>query len=343
MKNIKNKKSGLLTKGFCVLTLVAFSMSYLLSGMVSAAQITARSVTIGSSIASASTTYSFNFTLPSSIAVKSIAFEACTLATGACMTPTGFSSGTSTLTAQPTNLGSATGWTVNTASTGSLRAVNASNSTSPSGNQTVSFSNVTNPSAINNTFFMRISTYSDSSWTSVIDQGTVATSTAGQVSVSVVVGEKLSFNLTNTSVPLSEPSTSTTGTGTSSMTVSTNGTNGYSLSYKGNTLTSGANTITAMTTGSASTVNTKQFGINLMLNTTPSVGANVAGSGNGSVATGYNTTNQFKFVPAGDVIASSSSSTNDNTYTTSYIVNMDGSTAAGVYSTVITYVAVANF
>jgi hypothetical protein len=310
--------------------------------VASAAQITARSVVIGSSIASATTTYSFGFTVPSTTVVKSASFTACTTASGTCTTPAGFSVASSTLTAQPTNLGDASGWTVSTATPGSLRLSKSANVATPTGAQTVGFSGVVNPSTTNATFFVRMATYSDATWTTAIDAGTVATSTAGQVTVTVVIDESLTFTLANTTVALNTPTTSSTGTGTSAMTVSTNAVNGYSVGYSGTTLTSGANTINAMSSPTASTVNSKQFGLNLMNNTTPAVGTNVTGVGSGTPATGYNTTNLFKF-NSGDTIASAALPTNDNVYTASYIVNMNGATAAGSYSTLLTYIATSNF
>jgi hypothetical protein len=98
-----------------------------------------------------------------------------------------------------------------------------------------------------------------------------------------------------------------------------------------------------MSVAAGSTMNSKQFGINLMGNTTPSVGSDVNGSGSGVPSTGYDTQNQFKFNTAGDLIASATSPTNDNVFTTSYIANIDSVTAAGVYTSVITYVVTANF
>jgi hypothetical protein len=93
----------------------------------------------------------------------------------------------------------------------------------------------------------------------------------------------------------------------------------------------------------ASVVNSKQFGINLMANATPAVGVGVSGGGSGTPGTGYNTADQFKFNTSGDVIAGASLPTNTNTFTTSYIANMNGSTVPGSYSTTITYVATGNF
>lgn len=338
-KNVLLILTKQITYGFIIVALLVVYYP----NVASAAQISARKVVIGSSVASASTTYAFTFTVPQATVIKSAGFAACTTASGACTPAPGFTSATSTLTAQPTNLGDASGWTVNTATAGELRLAKAGNVAAPTGAQTVGFSSVTNPSATNSTFFMRITTYSDAAWTAPIDTGTVATSTAGQITVTAAVDETLTFTLASATVALGSLSTSATGTGTSSMTVATNASTGYSIGYSGNTLTSGANTITALAAATVSATNSKQFGINLMNNTTPAVGTNVTGTGSGTASTGYSTTNQFKFNVAGDVIASASLPTNSNVFTTSYIANIDGATAAGAYSTALTYTATANF
>jgi len=324
--------------------LAAISVLAYFPTVVSASQVTNRKVTMGSSVAGINTTYQFIFTAAQSTAIKSASFTACTTASGTCTPVVGFADlNTSTLTAQPTNLGSASGWTVDVSTVGSLRLKNTSNSTAPTGSQTVGFSNVKNPTATNSTFFIRIATFSDDTYTTAIDTGTVAASTAGQITVMASVDEALTFTLANTAVDLGKLSISSTGAGTSAMTVATNASTGYSVNYSGSTLTSGLNTIPALSSPTASVQNSKQFGINLVSNTTPAVGSNVSGTGSGTVATGYNTANQFKFIPAGEVIASASVPTNSNVFTTSYIANIDGVTAAGAYSTVVTYVATANF
>jgi len=337
---IQTKKSLLkrIAYGFSIMTLL---LAYYPS-VASAAPITGRSVVIGSSAASATTTYAFSFTVPSVTVLQSAAFAACTTASGTCTTPAGFSASTSTLTAQPTNLGDAAGWTVNTAAPGSLRLSKAGNVAAPTGSQIVSFSNVVNPSATNATFFVRMITYSDATWTVPVDSGTVAASTAGQITVTASVDETLTFTLASATVPLGSLTTSATGSGTSTMTAATNAINGYSITVAGTTLTSGGNTITALAAPTASSTNSRQFGINLVANTTPAVGTASSGAGSGVAATGYNTANLFKFV-TGDTVASATAPTNSNTFTTSYIANINGVTAPGAYSTVLTYVATANF
>lgn len=323
---------------------VAMLVSYLPT-VASAAPITGRKVVIGNSAASASTTYTFTFTVPTTgTAIKSAEFLACTSASGACTPAPGFSASASTLASQPTNMGSASGWTVNTATANSLRILNASNVTNPIGSQTVAFSGVVNPSAVNSTFYLRATTFSDSAWTTAIDTGVIASSTAGVVNVTASVDETLTFTLGTTSVALGTIASGTTGSGTSTMTVGTNAASGYAVTYAAApTLTSGSNTITALAAKTASTQGQKQFGINLMANTTPSIGAAVSGSGSGTVSTNYNTSNQFMFNVAGDTVATASAPTNNNIFTVSYIANVATDTAAGAYSTNINYIATANF
>ncbi len=328
-----------------LLAAIVTSASFLtiLSGQASAAQLTGRSLTLGSSVASATTTYAFTFTIPTTgTIVKSFAADICTTASGSCSTPSGFSNTSSTLTGQPTNLGDASGWTVSTATSGSLRLSKSGNTTTPSSSQTVSFSNVVNPSATNSTFFARITTYSDASWTTAVDTGTVAASTAGQITVTASVDETLTFTLSSATAALGTLTTSTTGSATSTMSAATNANSGYAITVNGTTLTSGANTITALASQTASSQGSSQFGINLKSNATPSIGSEVSGSGSGTATSNYGTADQFRFV-TGDTVASASGPTNSNTYTVSYIANISGSTKPGSYSTALTYIATATF
>lgn len=322
---------------------VIFTLSLFASVMpVQAAQVTARKLTLGSSVASATTTYTLNFTLPSATVLQSAQAQICTTASGTCTTPSGFVNSSSTLPSQPTNLGDASGWTVNTSTAGSLRLKKTGNSAAPTGSTTVVFGNVTNPSATNATFFARITTYSDDAWTTAVDTGTVAAATAGQVTVTASVDETLTFTLGSSTVALGTLTTGTTGSGTSTMTAATNAATGYAITVAGSTLTSGANTITALASNAASSQGSSQFGLNLKANATPSVGSEVSGAGSGVASANYNTADSFRF-GTGETVASASVPTNSNTYTVSYIANVNATQAAGSYSTALTYVATATF
>jgi hypothetical protein len=322
---------------------------------VAASQITNRKITLGSSAPSPTTTsYTFNFTVPTTgTVVKSASFTACTTASGTCTPVTGFSNTGVTLT-QPTNLGDASGWTVDTTTAGSLRLNKSSDVATPTGSQTVVFNGVTNPSATNTTFFLRMVTYSDAAYTTSIDSGVVAASTATQVQVSLAVDEALTFctgtsitgtncaTATGSTVNLGTGTTTTTATGTSILAASTNGPSGYSITVSGATLTSGSSTITALASGTASAVGTSQFGLNLVSNATPAVGSAVSGSGTATAAPNYASANAFRY-GTGESVASVAGATNANTFTVSYIANVNGLTPAGSYTTNLTYVATPNF
>jgi hypothetical protein len=143
-------------------------------------------------------------------------------------------------------------------------------------------------------------------------------------------------------VSLGTLTTSSTGTGTSQIGVSTNADSGYSITVNGTTLTSGSNTLTALSAQTASSQGSSQFGINLKDNATPNIGSDPAGSGSATPTADYGTADQFKFVTADDV-ASAASADDFRLFTVSYIANISGSTPPGTYTTTLTYIATATF
>jgi hypothetical protein len=170
-----------------------------------------------------------------------------------------------------------------------------------------------------------------------------------QVVISATVDPTLTFTITNNSVALltaasGNPDASNTAyNGSNTLTIGTNANGGYSLTYNGATLTSGANTITAMATKAASSTGSEQFGINLKNNTTPNVGADPAG-GSGAASADYNTADQYRFVAGTTTaMASAAGPSADTTYTVSYIANVSSNTEAGAYSTTVTYICTGTF
>jgi hypothetical protein len=63
---------------------------------------------------------------------------------------------------------------------------------------------------------------------------------------------------------------------------------------------------------------------------------------NGTVASGYNTANLYKYVK-GDTIASSAASSGETDYTISYILSINSSTPAGQYTMNNVLVATSTF
>lgn len=344
--------------GISVLTLVVASVPF---NDVYAAQLTARKVTISNSApGAAAVTYTFNFTPAASTPIKSVNIDFCTTASGTCnpVTPSGVPAGLVTtgaaISGTPSGLGTGGSWTGTFTTNGRLRLANASSAGTASA-ATIVFTGITNPAAANTSFYPRITTYSDSAFTTPIDTGTVAASTANQITVSASVDESLTFctgtsgvtnssctGATGTGVNLGTLTSSTTGSGTSQIGVATNAGSGYAVTVAGTTLTSGGNTVTAMNAATTSSQGSEQFGMNLATNTTPSVGQAPDGSGSATAAAGYNTANTFKFT-SGDTIASTSGADTFRRFTVSYIANVADATEPGSYSTALTYVCTATF
>lgn len=215
---------------------------------------------------------------------------------------------------------------------------------------------VTNPSTANQTFYIRLATYTSTDTTGgLTDDGTVAASTATQIQLNITMPESLVFcvgtaitgtdcaTVSGSSITFPEASPTTARTGTSVMAASTNGQSGYAITVSGTTLTSGSNTIAALASQTASTTGTEQFGLNLRANTAPATfGSDPTGAGIGTFTANYGTTNQYRFV-TGDSVASSTGSTDANAFTASYLINVAGSTEAGIYTSAMTYICTATF
>ena len=119
------------------------------------------------------------------------------------------------------------------------------------------------------------------------------------------------------------------------MTAGTNASTGYTISVQGATLTSGANTIAAMSSTAAPAIGTEQFGIR----------ANASG-GSGSVNATYGTSGQYAYTANGTTpaaVASSSVASATTTYSVRYMANISTVTKAGSYTTNHTYIATGNF
>jgi hypothetical protein len=236
---------------------------------------------------------------------------------------------------------------------------------------TAVINNVTNPTGVNSEYYLRITTYSATNGTGENDFGAVAMDTTQTINVTGIMPESLVFcvgtvwtsacnNISGNTVNLGTFSPVGTNTGTSVMDASTNAASGYVITINGSTMQSGANTITAMGTQSAnsaacapsctSAIGTSQFGTNVRANNVATAsptnfGADVTPTGagyNGAGFNGYNTANSFRFF-TGDTVASSSNVSNAQLFTNSYLVNVPGSQAAGVYSSTLTYICTATF
>jgi hypothetical protein len=181
-----------------------------------AAQITSRSLTLGTAVPSASTSYTFNFTTATSaFHLDAIKLIACTTAIGSypggtCTAPSGISFASATF-------GSISGFTDSTSftidSSGSndciatshpevlcLKRTSSSNDTA--GAKTLVVNAVTNPSTVNTSFYVGITTYNANTWPSGgrQDSGTTAAAVVQTLTVSARVAELLQFCVGSTTV-----------------------------------------------------------------------------------------------------------------------------------------------
>lgn len=347
-----------------------------------ATAITARKLTLtsktpinthdGGSKPGGSVDHAFSFTLPQvgTPSIGSIKFQYCLEASGgSCTLPTGLITTTATIGTQT----GATGFTL-TATTNGSPYLTRTAATIPI-NTAVSYilQTITNPTTTNQTFYVRITTYTSiDATTGLTDSGTVAASTATPIVLTGTMPESLIFCTgatvgTTSSIPDCSKATAgaisfnqnfspaDTATATSQMAASTNAGTGYSITVNGVTLTSGSNTVTAMNAASAGIRGSSQFGMNLKLNTTATstiaVGAEIAPTSNGTnfrgePLAGYNTADTFKFT-TGEAVADSAQGgaggTDAQIYTASYIVNVSGGQAAGTYTTTLTYICTPTF
>jgi hypothetical protein len=157
----------------------------------------------------------------------------------------------------------------------------------------------------------------------------------------------LTFSVDSASVSLGSLSTSLTRTGTSTFSVLNYTSYGYIVQTLGNPPSNGGHTLSGMSSPGTSTNGTEQFGINLIDNSSPDIGASPSqvpdsSFGFGTAAASYNTPNNFKYI-SGNTIASAPKSSGKTTYTISYIANISNNTPGGSYSGNQTLVVVGTY
>jgi hypothetical protein len=164
--------------------------------------------------------------------------------------------------------------------------------------------------------------------------------------------EYLEMVVSNTTVNLGNLSNSSTSFGAGTFYVRTYLNGGYTVQTISDPPTNESGfSLAAKSVLGAPIIGTEEFGINLVANTSPSVGANpykqpdnTTNYATGIAATGYNTANNFKYVK-NDIIAQSGTGRawGQTDFTISYVVNISGITRAGVYTLNHTLVVITTF
>lgn len=129
--------------------------------------------------------------------------------------------------------------------------------------------------------------------------------------------------------------TDVTGTASYALKVRNYLSNGYVVQITGSPPKMGSHTMTRITTPSSSHQGAEQFGLNLVANTTPSVGADPVQVPDGtfsfgSVMSDYSTPNLFMYED-GDIVAHSVTSSGETDYTVAMILNISNITPGGQY------------
>lgn len=151
--------------------------------------------------------------------------------------------------------------------------------------------------------------------------------------------EYLEFAVQTASVDLGILSTSSTGSGTALFYVRSYINGSYAVYTMSQPPTSeGGAVLDPLAAAVASAQGTEQFGINLVDNASPNIGANPSPDpsttfANGEAATNYNTADQYRY-GVGEIIARSGSTGpawGRTNFTVSYIANISSITEAGTY------------
>lgn len=347
---LRTKKSKLNFK--LITLLLSFTPLLLTFGSAHAANLYARKVELGSSRArtgvgdTTTTTHKFYFTIPTAGNGGSIKFQYCTTPSGECSAPTNIDVDGVGINSQS----GVTGFSLDATGTDADTILLTRSPASVTADTAAiyNFTGAKNPTSAA-TFYVRITTYTGADGiTGPTDSGAVAASTANQIALSAQLDPTLNFCLYTGAncgaggniVNLGTLSVSTPKTGTHKIDASTNSSSGYTITYTGTTLTSGPNTIAAINPASGSTINTSQFGFNLVANTSPTVGAAPSGTGTATVSAGYSSANNFKFNST-DQVASAGGPSSNNTFTISWLGNTSGTQAPGSYTTTITFICTA--
>lgn len=340
------------TSGFTSALAIVTACLLVLNGSTALATTTLlqRSLSIGTSKGGATTNHTFSFFFPISESVGSISFQYCTdpIDVITCVNPTGSDVSGAVLSAQTGE----TGFAVVSASSNMI-TIGRTPATVGNQQNSYSFDNIVNPSNVG-PFFVRISAYASSdgsgtplSFSSVAGAITIGINITSQVPdilyfcVAVVLPTKNCTDAEGYFIDLGSLSASSTRYATSQFLVGTNAANGYSVTANGPTMTSGSDIINASPSPSFNSIGSSQFAMNLRANLSPLQGADPT-AGTGSPAANYDIPDKYTYND-GDEVASNPGRSTIQTFTVSYVININPTQPVGIYNTTITYVCTAGF
>lgn len=313
-----------------------------------------RGLFLQSATPGATTSYTVTLQYMSPVAVGSVDMLFCDdpIPYMPCVTPAGLDASNAVLSSQTGE----TGFSIGTKTANHIVLSRLPSMISAGGPSSYKFDNIKNPTNINQSFSIRLASFSSTDATGTqIDFGSVKAQVTDSISLETqvppmlifCVAEQVDDNCSGTNdtyfANMGTLDSSQTLVAHSQMAVGTNATGGFAITTNGTPLSAGTHIIDSPTTPTPSQPGTNQFGINLVANTDPAIGNDPEGVwANALPTSGYGESNKYMYVP-GDVVASSPAVSLMKKFTVSYIVNSSPDLRAGVYSTTITYIASGRF
>ncbi len=296
-------------------------------------------------------TYTSSFQNVSATSIQCIELNFNTVASGTGSVPTGMSTTSATLNSSSTYITPAN-WTVDATTNGTVKLTYATGESGTDGN--IILDGITNGSTVDTGYFLRFTTYSDSSCTTAVDNATIMfIYTNGQL-VSLTVDPTLSFSVASvasgqtvngattnvatstTTIPFGTVTTSTDVVAAHDLTVTTNATNGYTLytRYTGQ-LTNGSGATIDDVSGTNATPASfdtgEAFGYTTNDATLSSAPVDRFTSSGGNKWASFTTSNAE--------VAYADSAVDTDTTRVGYQVGIAGTTEAGTYTTTVVYTA----
>ncbi len=312
-----------------------------------------RGLYMNSTVPGATTSYTVSFRYMSPQAVGSVDMLFCVdpIPYHDCVTPPGLDVSNAVLSAQTGE----TGFAILSQDTNHI-IISRPPSMLSASSSSYTFDNIKNPTDTSQSFSIRLKSLASTDGTGAqIDFGSVK----GEVTDGMIIetqvppmlifclAQQVSDNCTSTNdiyyQDLGTLSPTTTLTAQSQMAVGTNASGGFAITANGTPMSAATNVIDSPTTPTPSTPGKNQFGINLVANNDPTIGSDPEGTwANAFAAPGYNTPNEYMYVP-GDIVAYSPNVSLMKKFTVSYILNTSPDLRAGVYTTTLTFIASGRF
>ncbi len=335
-------------------TLVVFLvLAFIVAPASAAMRLQERSLYMNTTEAAATTFYRISFRYMSPDPVGSVEMLFCQdpIPYHPCDVPTGLDVSNAQLSQQAGEVG------FSISNRSENRIVISRTATAPSDPKSAyTFDNIVNPVDPQQAFAIRLKTHSSTDasgpqvdFGSVRGQITEAIEIATQVPPMLIfcLAEQVSYNCTDTNEvhysDMGQLDPGSTLTAQSQMAVGTNASSGFVIIANGAPLSAGTNVIESPDLPSPSLPGQNQFGINLVENTQPAIGANPEGEwANAVVEADYASPDFYKFQD-GDVVASSPNVSLMKKFTVSYVLNSSPSLRAGVYTTTVNFIASGRF